>query len=210
MLATLVYIADVETLDQPVSHLEDVRHQSVGKEIAFKVTHHLMNFDCNFPLAVMRDLEGLDMRIDARPLAFPIAAHLIASVDVATFHSIGPNYVGLHGREDALNVAAIEEGIDPSEEFHVIRHSVISLDLRRLSHGRCGKNSTLCDGGASCQAPLFLYCGYILMLQENPERESVRDQQQRNDESRNEVGGSQLPRCEPGAIGLIESVDEIG
>ena len=48
------------------------------------------------------------------------------------------------------------------------------------------------------------------MLQENPESESVRDQQQGNDESRNEVGGSQLTRCEPSAIGLVESVDEIG
>jgi hypothetical protein len=33
----------------------------------------------------------------------------------------------MHGREDALNVAAIEKGIDPSEEFHVIRHSVLAL-----------------------------------------------------------------------------------
>jgi hypothetical protein len=48
------------------------------------------------------------------------------------------------------------------------------------------------------------------MLQENPERESVRDQQQGHDESRNEVGGSQLPRQDPGVIGLVESIEEIG
>jgi hypothetical protein len=30
---------------------------------------------------------------------------------------------------------------------------------------------------ALCQAPAFLYRGYILLLQKNPESESVRDQQ---------------------------------
>lgn len=48
------------------------------------------------------------------------------------------------------------------------------------------------------------------MLQKNPESESVCDQQQGHDESRNEVGGSQLPRGEARVIGLIESIEEIG
>jgi hypothetical protein len=47
------------------------------------------------------------------------------------------------------------------------------------------------------------------MLQKNPESESVRDQQKGHDESRNEVGGSQLPRHEPGVIGLVKSIEEI-
>jgi len=66
-------IADVETLDKPVSHSEDVHHQSVGQEISLGVVHSLMNFDNQFPLAVWRDLDGLDMRIDDRPFTFPIA-----------------------------------------------------------------------------------------------------------------------------------------
>ena len=48
------------------------------------------------------------------------------------------------------------------------------------------------------------------MLQKNPENESVRDQQQRHDQSRNEVCGSQLPRQQPGVIGLVERVEQIG
>ena len=54
----------------------------------------------------------LHMRIEDRPLAFPIAAHPIAPVDVATFHSICPNHIGMHGRKDSLDVATIEELID--------------------------------------------------------------------------------------------------
>ena len=120
-----LYIADIETLDEPVLYLEDVDHHSVGQEIALWVTHHRMNFDNDFPLAIGRDLDGLNIGIDHRPLTLPIAAHLIASVDVATFHSICPNDVGVHGRENAFAVPAIEEGIDSSQEFHVIRHSVL-------------------------------------------------------------------------------------
>jgi hypothetical protein len=144
LLATLLYIADIETLDRSASHLKDMRHQFVGQEIALEVTHDLMNFDNNLPLAVGRDLEGLDIRIDDLPLTFPIAAHPITSVHVATFHSICPNDIGLNGRENALDVAAIEEGIDSSEEFHVIGHSnsILPFHLRRLSN-RLGARITL-------------------------------------------------------------------
>ena len=48
------------------------------------------------------------------------------------------------------------------------------------------------------------------MLQENPESERVRDQQQRHDESRNDVRRSQLSGHESGMIGLVKSVKEIG
>ena len=48
------------------------------------------------------------------------------------------------------------------------------------------------------------------MLQKNPESDSVRDQQQGHDESWNEVGSCQLPRQEPGVIGLVKGVQKIG
>ena len=67
-----------------------------------------MNFNRHFPFAIGRDFEWLDMRINECPLACPVAANLIASVDVATFRSICPNHLGLHGRENALDLAAIE------------------------------------------------------------------------------------------------------
>ena len=48
------------------------------------------------------------------------------------------------------------------------------------------------------------------MLQKNPEHEPVRDQEERHDQRRNEVGGSQLPCKEPCVIGLLEAVEDIG
>ena len=55
----------------------------------------------------------------------------------------------------------------------------------------------------------FPHRGLPLMLQKNPERETVRDEQQRHDQRWNEVGRSQLPWRKPGGIGLVEGVHEI-
>src|SRR5262249_9531088 len=46
--------------------------------------------------------------------------------------------------------------------------------------------------------------------QQEPEHQPVRDQEQRYDDGWNEVGGTQLTRCEPDGVALIESVEEIG
>jgi hypothetical protein len=59
-------------------------------------------------------LGGDSIAPDLGPLTIPIVAHLIASLDVATFHSICPNEVGIDGRKNAFDVPAIEEGIDSS------------------------------------------------------------------------------------------------
>ena len=39
--------------------------------------------------------------------------------------------------------------------------------------------------------------GFLSMLQKNPEREAVRDEQQRHDQGWNEVGPSELPWRKP-------------
>ena len=71
------------------------------------------------------------------------------------------------------------------------------------------EEQVLCRGPANW-ALAFLYRGYILRSQQNPEHESVRDQQQWHEHSRNEIGGTQLPRVQPGTIRLVESVQKIG
>src|SRR5215471_7657422 len=53
-------------------------------------------------------------------------------------------------------------------------------------------------------------CADILALQEQPEYQPVRDQEQRHHDGGNEVGGTQLTRCKPDGIALIESIEEIG
>src|SRR5215813_9757428 len=100
------------------------------------------------------------MRIDDRPLAFPIAAHLIAPVDVATFHSICPNDLGMHGRENALDVAAVEEEHRLRRKSSTSSHIQFSL-LFHISNCRCGRTTLLAIAEEPlCQVPAFLHCGF--------------------------------------------------
>src|SRR5215813_13802298 len=52
-------------------------------------------------------------------------------------------------------------------------------------------------------------CVFLLVLQKNPECEAVSNEEQRHDQSWNEVSRSQLPRRKPRGIGLVEGVHEI-
>jgi hypothetical protein len=49
-------------------------------------------------------------------------------------------------------------------------------------------------------------CDLTLRLQKDSERQPVRDQQQRHNESRNEVSDAEPAGHEPGSIGLVERV----
>src|SRR5262245_8088177 len=51
--------------------------------------------------------------------------------------------------------------------------------------------------------------GILLMLQKNPECEAVSNEEQRHDQSWNEVSRSQLPWRKPAGIGLVKGVHEI-
>src|SRR6185437_5179924 len=65
---------------------------------------------------------------------------------------------------------------------------------------------------ALCQLTPFLYGRFLLMLglQKNSKSDSVRDQQQGHDKSWKEVGRSQLSRQQPGVIGLVKRIKEVG
>src|SRR5262245_25874565 len=51
--------------------------------------------------------------------------------------------------------------------------------------------------------------GFALRLQKNAKGETVRDQQDRYEEGRNEVGRSQLPGQEPRGVALVKRVQQI-
>jgi hypothetical protein len=63
-----------------------------------------MNFDDDFPLAVSRDLERLDMSIEDCLIDVSNSCASRRVRGRATLHSICPNYVGVHGRENAFDV----------------------------------------------------------------------------------------------------------
>ncbi len=75
--------------------------------------HDLMDVDENCAgggviIICAFEANGFNMGIDHGPLTCPIAAHFVATVDVAAFHAVGPSDVGLHGGENAFHVASVK------------------------------------------------------------------------------------------------------
>src|ERR1700676_193633 len=87
-----------------------------------------MDFDNDLCIGSMGELHRLDVRIDCRPLACPIPAHSIASVDMPAFHSICPHNILVHGREHALYVASVEPIVN------VLFHTTLNV-LHRIHGG---------------------------------------------------------------------------
>src|SRR5262245_59589882 len=88
-----------------------------------------------------------------------------------------------------------------------------SLSLPRKRGRECTEYAALAasstDEHALTRTSLW-GCADVLALQQQPEHQPVRDQKQRHHDGRNEVGGTQLTRCKPDRVALIESIEEIG
>jgi hypothetical protein len=82
-----------------------------------------MDVDYDFTVWPVGEPDWLDVRIDDGPLACPIVAYSIPSVDVAAFHPICPDDVLVQGRKHAIHVASVKPVVHVFKEFHLLGHS---------------------------------------------------------------------------------------
>src|SRR5215469_11135251 len=74
----------------------------------------------------------LDVRTDHGPLAGPVLANGLATMDVATIHSVGPDdVIGEHGQH-AVYVPRVKAIVDAFKHFDVIVHWVSPCIVRVL------------------------------------------------------------------------------
>jgi hypothetical protein len=123
-LGWLSRAADIEAPDQPFFHPKYMADEFVREQVAVEVVHDLMHFDSDFPLRSFGELERLDVRIDHCPLAYPVAAHSLATVDVAAFHAICPDDVLVHRGEECLHITSVEPVVKTFKNFNFIRHLI--------------------------------------------------------------------------------------
>jgi hypothetical protein len=109
--------SNIESLDQSVLDLKDVADHLVHDYLALEITHDLMDFDDNLSVWTIGELDWLNMRINHRPLARPIATHAVPSANVSTFHSVCPDDVLVQGREHSLHVAGVEPIVEELEQL---------------------------------------------------------------------------------------------
>jgi hypothetical protein len=75
--------SDIKALNQSLFDSKDVADLLIREEIAIEIVHHLMNLDDDFPFGAGREFDRLNAGRDRRPLAGPVGAHSISSVDMA-------------------------------------------------------------------------------------------------------------------------------
>src|SRR5712671_1741883 len=104
MASSLGDRTDVETSDQAVFDAKNMVYHLVGQQLAREVAHGLMDPHDGFCAGVRRESHRLDMRVDHRPLAGPVATNFEVSLHVATVLAVRPQDVCVQESQDAFNV----------------------------------------------------------------------------------------------------------
>src|SRR5579863_601579 len=98
-------LANVHAADQPIFEGVNVLHHSVHEHFSGEIAHDLMNAYRDPAIAILVEARRIDMRIDHAPLPGPIRADAFMAVDYAALHAIGPDNIGLHRGQSAVEVA---------------------------------------------------------------------------------------------------------
>ncbi len=113
---------DIESLYQPVFNSENVPYHFIHEDGAMEIPDNLMNLDKDLSIGTTREDNRLNAWINHCPLAAPIPANFVAPMDMAAFHSVGPDYVGVHAPQNTLHIPSIEPLVKALQHFHVMQH----------------------------------------------------------------------------------------
>jgi hypothetical protein len=135
-------IPDVEACHLAVSKAEDVFNrlvlQPVGlalKRLAFEIADGLPNLCDDYVVSSPVEAHRFDVRTDHAPLAGPVLAHGLATVNVAAIHAVGPgDIIGKHGQH-AINIPRVEAVVDAFQDFDITVHRGLSSAVPVLRQG---------------------------------------------------------------------------
>src|SRR5437660_11339437 len=102
MASSLGDRTDVETSDQAVFDAETMADHLVGQKLAREVAHGLMDPHDDFSVRPRGETHRLDMRVDHRPLAGPVATNFSVSMHVAAVLAVRPCDIDVKASKDAV------------------------------------------------------------------------------------------------------------
>ena len=97
----------------------DVLHHSIQQKLAGSVMRHLVNSDDDSAGRIDGESPGLDMGINHAPLARPVGANAVMTVNSAAFHPIRPGYIGLHRGQGSVDITGVKRRIGSLEQFSI-------------------------------------------------------------------------------------------
>jgi len=83
--------------DEPILHQVRVLDEALGHDEPREVADDLVYRHNQLPVRLVVDSQRIDMRIERRPLPRLVVTDLIAAMNHAAFHAVGPFHVRVHG-----------------------------------------------------------------------------------------------------------------
>jgi hypothetical protein len=103
-----VLSANIHTHNDMILKRVDVLNHVVEKELPGQILDELMNINDDSTVLVFRHVRRFDDRINHRPLTGPVFPDTLPAEHTATFHSVRPVHVRVHGFQDGIDLAAIK------------------------------------------------------------------------------------------------------
>ena len=83
----------------------------VEQHLTRPIVHDLVNAYSDASGFVWGKAHRVYVRIDHAPLAGPVGTYAIMAMDDAALHAIGPDHVGTHRGQGAVEVPCVEGGV---------------------------------------------------------------------------------------------------
>lgn len=135
-------LAHVHSADEPLLDRVGMLNHHVQHDVSLQIANDLVDLHNRAPSSISREVDGLDSRIECRPLAGPILTHGSVADDAAAFPRVGPIHVRVHGGKHGVDVARIERGIRLDQQFPYLAHARLDATVsqqvvKRRSVWRC-------------------------------------------------------------------------
>src|SRR5579884_1523416 len=113
---------DIHAPNEAAFNVIDVLHHSVGEDVALQVANELADIDNGVAGRKILDAQRLNVGIDDFPLALPVLADGRTPEHASAVHSVRPVHVGVHERENSIDIARVEGRVRRREQFRAGPH----------------------------------------------------------------------------------------
>ena len=113
---------NIHSFDQSIAQTIDVVHLLVHNQLTLAVMDDLVHLYRKSAIVELVNLNGLDMRVEHRPLPSPVIAHAFMSMDEAAFPTVRPLNIRRHEGQYRIEVSCVKAGVCGLQDFVFLVH----------------------------------------------------------------------------------------
>jgi hypothetical protein len=143
-------LAYLHPTNEPILQLVDVLHHLIREHFSRPLSYNLVHANRGAAIRLHPERSRLDVRVDRRPLTFPIPSDTFSPLNPAALPTIWPVDFRVHRGQSGLKVATFEGRVKtPQQEIRI--HQSTRFQYSHLRRGQCGTPNEML---ISCKRPL--------------------------------------------------------